>query len=142
VPPHVNGRAIFYADKVTDSMNRPLEETSRRRQMQVEFNQAHGIVPRGVVKSVDEVRFITRVADAREEKEKARKVAEARATYSASELDEMIARLEKDMRVAAEELDFEAAARLRDQVFELKARKDSANSARKRDAFADIRAAR
>jgi len=139
---HVNGRAIFYADKVTDSMQRCIEETSRRRQMQVEFNLAHGIVPRGVVKSVDEVRFITRVADAREEKEKARKVAEARATYSASELDEMIARLEKDMRVAAEELDFEAAARLRDQVFELKARKDSANSARKRDAFADIRAAR
>jgi excinuclease ABC subunit B len=138
----VNGRAIFYADKVTDSMQRCIEETSRRRQMQVEFNLAHGIVPRGVVKSVDEVRFITRVADAREEKEKARKVAEARATYSASELDEMIARLEKDMRVAAEELDFEAAARLRDQVFELKARKDSANSARKRDAFADIRAAR
>jgi len=139
---HVNGRAIFYADKVTDSMQRCIGETARRRQMQVDFNAAHGIVPRGVVKSVDEVRFITRVADAREEKEKARKVAEAKATYSASELDEMIARLEKDMRVAAEELDFEAAARLRDQVLELKARKDSANSARKRDAFADIRAAR
>ena len=139
---HVNGRAIFYADKITDSMQRCIDETSRRRQMQLAFNTANGIVPRGVVKSVDEVRFITRVADAREEKEKARKVAEARATYSAGELDEMIARLEQDMRVAAEELDFEAAARLRDQVFELRARKGSANSARKRDAFADIRAAR
>ncbi|MFN8667176.1 MAG: excinuclease ABC subunit UvrB [Gemmatimonadaceae bacterium] len=140
---HVNGRAIFYADRVTDSMKRCIEETGRRRQMQVEFNTAHGIVPKGVVKSVDEVRFITRVADARDEKEgKARKVAEAKAHYSASELDEMIARLEKDMRTAAEELDFEAAARLRDEVFELRARRDSANVARKRDAFADIRASR
>jgi len=140
---HVNGRAIFYADRVTDSMKRCIEETGRRRQMQVAFNTANGIVPKGVVKSVDEVRFITRVADAREEKEgKARKVAEAKASYSASELDEMIARLEKDMRTAAEELDFEAAARLRDEVFELRARRDSANVARKRDAFADIRASR
>ena len=140
---HVNGRAIFYADRVTDSMKRCLGETSRRRQLQVAFNTAHGIVPRGVVKSVDEVRFITRVADAREEKDgKGRKVAESKATYSASELDEMIARLEKDMRVAAEELDFEAAARLRDEVFELRARRDSATTARKRDAFADIRASR
>ncbi len=140
---HVNGRAIFYADRITDSMKRCIEETGRRRQLQVEFNTDHGIVPRGVVKSVDEVRFITRVADAREEKDaKVRKVAEAKATYSASELDEMIARLEKDMRVAAEELDFEAAARLRDEVFELRARRDSANVARKRDAFADIRASR
>ncbi len=140
---HVNGRAIFYADRVTDSMKRCLGETSRRRQLQVAFNTAHGIVPRGVVKSVDEVRFITRVADAREEKDgKGRKVAESKATYSASELDEMIARLEKDMRVAAEELDFEAAAGLRDEVFELRARRDSATTARKRDAFADIRASR
>ncbi|MFP5354791.1 MAG: excinuclease ABC subunit UvrB [Gemmatimonadota bacterium] len=140
---HVNGRAIFYADRMTDSMKRCIGETTRRRQLQVEHNAAHGIVPAGVVKSVDEVRFITRVADAREDKEgKGRKVAEGKATYSASELDEMIARLEQDMRVAADELDFEAAARLRDEVFELRARRDSANSARKRDAFADIRASR
>jgi excinuclease ABC subunit B len=120
-----------------------MGETGRRRQLQVAFNTANGIVPRGVVKSVDEVRFITRVADAREEKDgKVRKVAEAKATYSASELDEMITRLEQDMRVAAEELDFEAAARLRDEVFELRARRDSANVSRKRDAFADIRASR
>ncbi|MBK9406815.1 MAG: excinuclease ABC subunit UvrB [Gemmatimonadaceae bacterium] len=140
---HVNGRAIFYADRITDSMTRCMGETGRRRQLQVAFNTANGIVPRGVVKSVDEVRFITRVADAREEKDgKVRKVAEAKATYSASELDEMITRLEQDMRVAAEELDFEAAARLRDEVFELRARRDSANVSRKRDAFADIRASR
>jgi excinuclease ABC subunit B len=139
---HVNGRAIFYADRITDSMQRCIEETGRRRELQVDFNVAHGITPAGVVKSVDEVRFITRVADAREERDKVRKVAEAKASYSASELEEVIRRLEADMKVAAEELDFEAAARLRDQVFELRARRDSANVSRKRDAFADIRASR
>src|SRR5690606_29373837 len=66
---HVDGRAIFYADRMTDSMKRCIGETTRRRQLQVEHNAAHGIVPAGVVKSVDEVRFITRVADAREDKE-------------------------------------------------------------------------
>ena len=65
-------------------------------------------------------------------------LAEARATYSTSELDAMLTRLEQDMRVAAEELDFEAAARLRDQVFELRARRDGTTTSRKRDAFADI----
>jgi len=140
---HVNGRAIFYADRVTDSMRRCIDETGRRRQMQVEHNSANGVVPKGVVKSVEEVRFITRVADAREEKDaRAKRVAERKATYSATELDAMIVKLEGEMRQAAEELDFEAAARLRDEVFELRARRDEANVSRKRDAFADIRASR
>ena len=143
---HVNGRAIFYADRITDSMKRCIEETGRRRQIQVEFNAEHGITPRSVIKSVAEVRFITRVADARETQEekddKVRKVAERKASYSAVELDTLMAQLESDMRIAAEELDFEAAARLRDQVFELRAKRDSAASAKKRDGFADIRASR
>jgi excinuclease ABC subunit B len=140
---HVNGRAIFYADRMTDSMKRCIEETGRRRVIQTEYNRANGIVPRGVTKSVDEVRFITRVADARDDREaKSRKVAEASTSYSAGELDSLIVQLEREMRTAAEELDFEAAARLRDQVFELRAKRDSANNARKRDAFSEIRASR
>ena len=99
-----------------------------------------------MIKSVAEVRFITRVADARETQEekdeKVRKVSERKASYSAVELDTLMAQLESDMRVAAEELDFEAAARLRDQVFELRAKRDSAATAKKRDGFADIRASR
>ncbi len=140
---HVRGRAIFYADRMTDSMRRCLEETNRRRTIQVEHNLAHGITPRGVVKSVDEVRFITRVADARlekEEREKLRKVAEAGSKYDVAELDSLIRRLEDEMKVAAGELDFETAARLRDEVFELRAHRDAAP--RKRDAFAAIRASR
>src|SRR5215211_5761516 len=66
---HVSGRAIFYADRVTGSMERCLQETTRRREVQRLNNEASGVVPRGVEKSVDEVRFSTRVADARVEKE-------------------------------------------------------------------------
>src|SRR5690242_10567957 len=79
---HVNGKAIFYADRITGSMQRCMDETSRRRAIQQAYNEEHGIVPQSVVKSVDQVRFITRVADARSEREerereKGRRVAEA-----------------------------------------------------------------
>ena len=140
---HVRGRAIFYADRMTDSMKRCIEETSRRREIQVAYNTEHGITPRSVLKSVDQVRFITRVADARlekEERDRMRKVAERETTYNPEQLDEMIKQLEAEMRTAADELDFEAAARLRDEVFDLKAKRDA--TPRRRDAFAAIRASK
>jgi excinuclease ABC subunit B len=139
---HVGGRAIFYADRITGSMQRCMEETSRRRQVQREHNEANGITPRGVEKSVDQVRFITRVADARTEREgreRERKVAEKVATYGNEDPAAMVDRLEREMREAAANLDFETAARLRDQLFEMKAKADG-NVARSRGAFADIRA--
>jgi excinuclease ABC subunit B len=68
---HMNGLAILYADRVTGSMERAIGETDRRRAIQRDFNTANGITPRGVMKSVDEVRFITRVADARGDRENA-----------------------------------------------------------------------
>ncbi len=140
---HVNGRAIFYADRITDSMQRCITETSRRREAQVRSNEERGIVPRGVEKSVDEVRFITRVADAREEREaRARKVAEPAAAYGTQEFEQQLASLEAQMKEAAASLDFEQAARLRDAVFELRAARDRSTNARKRDAFAEIRASR
>jgi excinuclease ABC subunit B len=140
---HVRGRAIFYADRITDSMKRCMEETGRRREIQVAHNEAHGITPRSVLKSVDEVRFITRVADARmekEERDRLRKVAERDTTYNPEQIDEMIKQYEAEMRTAADELDFETAARLRDAVFDLKAKRDAAP--RRRDAFAAIRASK
>ena len=92
---------------------------------------------------MEQVRFITRVADARAEREgrerEARKVAEAAASYGEEDRATVIERLEREMREAAADLDFETAARLRDQVFELKA-KGAGNVARSRGAFADIRA--
>jgi excinuclease ABC subunit B len=141
---HVRGRAIFYADRMTDSMKRCIEETSRRREIQVAYNTEHGITPRSVSKSIDEVRFTTRVADSRlekEERDRLRKVAEVASTaYDPAQLDEMIKQLEAEMKTAAAELDFEAAARLRDEVFDLKARRDA--TPRRRDAFAAIRASK
>ena len=126
---NVNGRAIFYADKITGSMRRCLDETERRRVLQRAHNTEHGITPVSVSKSTDEVRFITRVADARTEHPEQR-VAEPAASY-ASEMDDatLLEILEAQMKEAAAALDFEAAATLRDQVFELKARLGGAATA-------------
>ncbi|HEX8850089.1 MAG TPA: helicase-related protein, partial [Gemmatimonadaceae bacterium] len=129
---NVEGRAIFYADRITGSMQRCLDETKRRREIQMRHNEEHGIVPMTVKKSVDQVRFITRVADARTEKdegEKPKRVAEKIRQYARGEgepidLPAAIAEVEKQMREAAANLDFEGAARLRDELFELKARAD------------------
>ncbi len=125
---HVNGKAIFYADRITGSMQRCMDETSRRREIQTAHNLEHGITPTSVSKSVEEVRFITRVADARTEREdekprRGRKVAEAAGpSYEMVEPETLVKMLEDQMREAATSLDFEAAARLRDHLFEVKAR--------------------
>ncbi len=120
---HAHGRAIFYANRVTGSMQRAMDETARRRETQLAHNAKHGITPTTVEKSVDQVRFITRVADARVggDRESTRRVAESRPVYDAGALAARIAELEQAMRAAAVALDFESAARLRDEVFELKA---------------------
>jgi len=127
---NVEGKAIFYADRITGSMQRAMEETSRRRQLQTEHNLAHGIIPATVVKSREQVRIITRVADARMETQgtsRARKVAEEKVTYATEmNAEAMIAQLQDQMKSAAAALDFETAARLRDEVFELKALLDGA----------------
>jgi excinuclease ABC subunit B len=119
---HLHGRAILYADRVTGSMQRALDEMSRRRRAQLEHNEQHGITPRSIVKSVDQVRFATRFADA-----KTAKPAEAgfHRPADAKERDALIKLLESQMQAAAEELDFELAAVLRDQILELRADGDA-----------------
>ncbi len=98
---------------------------TRRRQTQVAYNAQHGITPRSIVKSVDQVRFATRVADA-----KTAKPAEAafHRPADANERDALIKLLESQMQAAAEELDFELAAVLRDQILELRADGDAVRS--------------
>ena len=141
---NVEGRAIFYADRVTGSMQRAIEETARRRQLQIAYNAEHGITPRTVVKSTEQVRFATRVADARTaDRDGPRKVAEERATY-ASEMDRaaLIELLERQMKEAAAALDFELAAQLRDQLLELKAKGDGNVVRRPTGGLAPIKARR
>jgi len=118
---HIEGKAIFYGDRITGSMQRCLDETSRRREAQLAFNREHGIIPRSVSKSIDQVRFTTRVADARTEK--AAKVAEPARQYSVMDHEALARMLEEQMKEAAANMDFELAATLRDQLFELKVAK-------------------
>ncbi len=122
---NVAGRAILYADRITGSMQRAIEETDRRRAIQRAHNEAHGITPRGVSKSVSDVRLITRVADAREPKEgkggsAPATVATPSGARSREQLEQLVVELEAAMREAATALDFETAARLRDELFEVR----------------------
>ncbi|HEX2094592.1 MAG TPA: helicase-related protein [Longimicrobiaceae bacterium] len=121
------GKAILYADRITGSMQRMMEETERRRMIQEEYNREHRIIPKSIIKSVAEIEKSTRVADARTRAEvepTARKVAESRAAYGARKPEELMRELENEMRDAAAQLDFERAALLRDQLLELRAELD------------------
>ena len=112
---HVHGKVIMYADKVTDSMRRAIDETNRRRAIQVEYNQTHGIKPASIVKAVRALIS-----------EQEHALAEERAEYAVGkkmpkdEIARLIKELEKEMKQAARELEFEKAALLRDQIFELR----------------------
>jgi excinuclease ABC subunit B len=113
------GEVVLYADTMTRSITAALAESDRRRQKQVEYNQRHGITPRSIEKSVDEVRLSTSVADAR--------AADAPVEAEADgELDrvELLAKLQREMEAAAELLDFERAAALRDRMRKLVAELD------------------
>ncbi len=119
---NVNGKAILYADRITGSMQRALDEMDRRRTIQREYNETHGITPRSIIKSMDEVRLATHVADARTERPEPRDVAPARVDLrDPAKRAALVATLERQMRSAAANLEFEQAAMLRDQLNELKA---------------------
>jgi excinuclease ABC subunit B len=116
---HVNGTVIMYADHATDSMKRAIEETERRREIQVAYNEEHNIVPATIVKQVrdltDRVRSKT-AAGAGEAREPGLSLTQ----LPTDELARLIQELEKQMKAAARELEFEKAALLRDQIFELR----------------------
>jgi excinuclease ABC subunit B len=119
---HVNGRAIMYADRVTGSMQRALSEMTRRREIQQRHNLEHGITPRSIVKSMEEVRLSTHVADARTEKPEPRgALADRVDLHDPARRAAMVQALERQMREAAANLEFELAAMLRDQLNDLKA---------------------
>jgi len=121
---NASAKAIMYADRVTGSMARCIEETNRRREAQRRYNEEHGIIPQTIIKSVEERLLSTRVADARTEQVvRGGKVAEGRPTYADEvNLEEWAKILEHQMREAAATLDFERAAVLRDELLEVKAK--------------------
>ena len=116
---HLNGRAILYADKVTGSMQRAIDETDRRRQKQMEFNAANGIVPVGVKKSVADIMEAGQAPG----RKKRQKVAEPYADYhveAPTDIWAHIKLLEQRMFQHAKDLEFEQAGQLRDQIQKLK----------------------
>ncbi|WP_395707144.1 excinuclease ABC subunit UvrB [Casimicrobium huifangae] len=117
---HINGTAILYADSITDSMKKAIGETERRRNKQMAFNQAHGIVPKGVEKAIKDL--IDGVYDAEEEKRTAKdaKVKKEFAALDEKGREKTLKQLEKAMFDAAKNLEFEKAAELRDQLTKLK----------------------
>ncbi|GFR35775.1 excinuclease ABC subunit UvrB [Thermobrachium celere] len=104
---NAESKVIMYADKITDSMRRAIDETNRRRSIQMEYNKKHGIVPKTVVKPVHEIIEATKVAEDKE-------------IYKAEDKDLLIKTLEEMMLEAAKNLEFERAAELRDKIYKLK----------------------
>ncbi|HEU0234354.1 MAG TPA: excinuclease ABC subunit UvrB, partial [Gallionella sp.] len=117
---HLNGKALLYADRITDSMRRAIEETDRRRIKQVAYNFAHGITPQGVQKRIKDIIEGMYEPDAARSQLKAAQTQAKYLAMSEKEVSKEIARLEKDMLQAAKNLEFERAAELRDQLKKLR----------------------
>ena len=119
---NVGGRVIMYADRVTDSMRAAIDETERRRAKQVAYNQAHGIQPETITKGIRDIH------------ERLRKVAEEQArlevdSRAPEEINQMMSRLEGQMREAARNLEFERAAALRDEILQLRRLREELDAA-------------
>ncbi len=110
---NANGRVIMYGDKITDSMRKAIDETNRRRSIQDRYNTEHGIVPRTIVKELNEV------IRSKETKEMASKYLKKH-KHSKAEREKLMAEIEKEMREAAKKLNFERAAELRDILYEMR----------------------
>jgi excinuclease ABC subunit B len=126
---NVDGKVIFYADKITESMQRTIDETTRRREKQIEYNIEHGITPATIIKSKQQVFAQTSVLDIKgydpnnpyalaPDGEIVNAAAEEQEDYvTIPQVEKVISRIKKDMEKAARDLDFMEAARLRDEMF-------------------------
>jgi excinuclease ABC subunit B len=114
---NLSGEVILYADNITRSIRNALKEIDRRRQKQIEYNVAHGIEPRSIEKSIDQVRLTTSVADARAETEREEG---SEGVSEGQDKIELLVRLQKEMEQAAALLEFEKAAKLRDRIHQVR----------------------
>ncbi len=114
---NADGRVIMYADKITDSMKKAIDETERRRTIQLAYNEEHGITPQTIKKKIREVIEATKVAEQKSEYLPHKEVS----TMSKKDRAALIERLEQEMKEAAKQLQFERAAELRDALLEIKA---------------------
>ena len=105
------GHVIMYADKITKSMKKAIDETERRRKIQTEFNEKHGITPTTIKKNISEIIQVTKAT---------KEIEEVKEEFSQEQIENIIINLETEMYAAAEELDFEKAASLRDQIAKMK----------------------
>jgi excinuclease ABC subunit B len=112
---NVEGKVIMYADNITGSMKRAIDETNRRRQLQIEYNQKHDITPQTIKKGIRDIIEITKVAESRE-------VYTAKSKLTRQEIADIIDELERKMKEAAAAMEFEKAAEYRDQMLELKSK--------------------
>ena len=117
---NLNGRVIFYADRTTDSMKRALGEMDRRREKQKAHNAAHGITPKGIRKAVADVLHAGYEELSAQRMLKAAEEGAAYARLPPEKLGRLIAKLEKEMLAAAQNLEFELAARKRDEIRKLR----------------------
>ncbi|MCG2716598.1 MAG: excinuclease ABC subunit UvrB [Candidatus Marinimicrobia bacterium] len=116
---NINGKVIFYADVMTQSMDKVIQEVNRRRKVQQEYNKQHGITPKTIYKTVDEVMSATSVADVKPGELTGKKQSPADRYRSKMDKAEMLELLQKEMVTAAEALEFEKAAELRDEIARL-----------------------
>ncbi len=117
---NAEGHVIMYADHITDSMRRTIEETERRRALQMQYNEAHGITPTTIRKAVRDLIAISRAADA----EDAKGIRKDLESMNRQEVEKLIRELTKKMRAAATELNFEEAALYRDKIEEIRKRRE------------------
>ncbi len=123
---NVDGKVIFYADEITDAIERTMDETNRRRAKQMAYNEKHGITPQTILKTIDQIMQSTSIAEGydRIDKEEAKQEKKARQEFTEylelDSKDKIIELLSKEMNKAAANLNFERAAELRDRIWELK----------------------
>jgi excinuclease ABC subunit B len=122
---NVEGKVIFYANRITNSMQKTMDETNRRRSLQRDHNEENGIVPKTIYRSKEEILQTTSVLEQVRSGETS-KVAESKATYkSTANMDELLEDLEGEMKQAATRLEFEKAAHLRDEITRLRAEQEA-----------------